>query len=94
MPTRPTTSDLFLTDQDRNKVEEERIKRTRSERNYLIPVTMFFKGKLTNLMVPDVRGSQMHGTEHSEVKLIVPNVVKGPFYGTECPENSTVWKFY
>ena len=92
MPTRPTTSDLFLTDQDRNKVEEER-KKTRSERNYLNPVTTFSTGKQANLMVPNVRSSQMHCTEHSEVKLIVPNVVKGPFYGTERPENSMVWKF-
>jgi hypothetical protein len=34
----------------------------------------------------------MHSTEHSEVKLIVPNAVKGPFYGTERPKNSMVWK--
>ena len=32
----------------------------------------------------------MRGTEHSEVKLIATNVVKGPFYGTERPENSMV----
>jgi len=44
-------------------------------------------------MVQDVRSSQMRCTEHSEVKLIVPNVEKGPFHGTECPENSMVWKF-
>lgn len=33
----------------------------------------------------------MNGTESSEVKLTVPIVVKGPFYGTERPENLMVW---
>jgi len=34
----------------------------------------------------------MNGAKNFEVKLIVPNAVKGPFYGTECPDNSMVWK--
>jgi hypothetical protein len=99
--TRPTTSDLFLTDQDRNKVEEERIKRTRSERNYLIPGNDVFDGKTRTFNSTErskksnawyrTFWSQVNGTKRVKGPFYGTKCVKGPFYGTKRLENSMVW---
>lgn len=89
--TRPT-SHLFLTDQDRNKVEEERINRTRNERNYLISGNDVFNRKTSKFNSTDrskksnawyrTFWSQVNGTNRVKSPFTVSNAVRTEWYGT------------